>query len=105
MVKGTSMAIVFMDRYERSEASSTFTSADGSVVINVLATDFSVGEDGNDIRLYSCAVYARYRWQRVDIPPIQQDLYERREVACRYDMPYAEACAYAKSLAEGPQGL
>lgn len=104
-MKGPRMAIVFMDPGERMEASSTFTSADESVLVNVLPTDFGVNKDGDDVRLYSCMVYARHRWQRVDIPPIQQDMYERREVACRYNLPYTEARAYAQVVAEGPDGV
>lgn len=99
------MAIVFMDPSERMEASITFISADESVLVNVVPTDFGVNDDGMDVRLYSCLVYAGYEWQRVNDPTIRQVLYERREVACRYNLPYAKARAYAESVAEGPSGV
>lgn len=99
------MVIHFMDESERNEASSTFTSADESVLVNLVRSDFGLDENGIDIRLYSALVYAGYEWQRVDHPETRQRLYERREEGCLYDVPYAEARAHAERLAAGPSGI
>lgn len=99
------MAIVFMDPNEPDEAASSWISEDESVLANVLAWEFGVDEDGNDIRLYSCLVYAGYEWRRVNDPEMRQFMYELRTVACRYSLPFAEARAYAQGLTEGPAGV
>lgn len=71
-------------------------SDDHSVLVQVVKRD---GET------YSCLVYARYEWARVD-GTRRQFMYEARRGADRYAIStWSEAIAYARSLTRGPGGL
>lgn len=94
------MTVFFLESHETDNAQEVFASADESVLVNVVPGGFGLDAGGMDIRLYSCVVYARYEWQRVDDPDTRQFMYEWREEASRYGVTWKQAVAWARDLVE-----
>lgn len=95
------MARYFLPEGEVDEAEATLYSDDDSVLVNIVRSGW------NEIReaTYSCLVYARYEWQRVDDPSVRQLVHEWRRVPSRDGLPWEEALAYARSIVNGPSGI
>lgn len=94
------MTVLFLDPAEIDDMS--FISEDESVLVDVVPAGFGLDANEDDIRLYTVLVYARYAWERVGTPETRQFIYERRKEANRYNLPWAEASAYARSLVREP---
>lgn len=95
------MEVFFLAENGCDDAEETLYSEDESVLVNIVRNGWSEMREA----LYSCVVYARYEWQRVDDPATRQWMYEYRFDPSRDGLPWEEAVAYARGLVSEPSGI